>query len=303
MKKLTNTPGLALLAFLAWLSWLGSPSTALGQAHSPDSSAPKELILSLGYVNVDNHFQYLKATAKTRIEGKFRLVEGVRLQFYIREQGPRFLLGAALTDEQGEAMVYIPPGARDEWLASGRQHFIVASDSGADFPVVRAEYDMTKARLELDTAAGRSVLVRLKEYREGSWIPVKGVDVRVAIRRMGGDLNISDAATYSTDSTGSISADFKRDSLPGDIHGNLILLASVDDNENYGSLTVEKTVAWGIYRPWVSGYEQRSLYARRGRSPFWLDFIAYSIICLVWATILYLVLQIKKIRKLGLVSS
>jgi hypothetical protein len=185
-------------------------------------------------------------------------------------------------------------------MASPNQHFIALSDSGQGFSAATAEADVTKARLEIDTAAERSVIVKLVEWKKGSWAPVNGVDVRVAVRRLGGDLNISDAPTYSTDSTGSISADFKQDSLPGDGHGNITLVASVDDNDTYGTLSVEKSVPWGVYRPYVSNFDKRSLFARRGRTPLWLNFIAYSIIFLVWGTIFYLLSLLLKIRRMGL---
>jgi hypothetical protein len=41
-----------------------------------------------------------------------------------------------------------------------------------------------------------------------------------------------DEETYTSDSTGMASAGFKRDSMPGDEKGNLILVVRVEDNDN-----------------------------------------------------------------------
>jgi hypothetical protein len=284
-------------------SLLGFHSGALGQPGSNEPLAAKSLLLSVAYVNSNNHLQYLKATAKTKIEGKFRFVPGINLRFYIQADSPQYLLGKATTNEKGEAIVYFPPGVKDVWMASSNQHFIVAADSGMGFSAASGEADLTKAKLQVDTASGRSVVVHLVELKKGRWTPVNGVDVKVAVRRMGGDLTIADAATYTTDSTGSFSADFKRDNLPGDSHGNITLVASVDDNDSYGTLSAEKSVPWGVYRPWVSDYDRRTLYARRGRSPLWLNFMAYSIILLVWGSLVYLLTQLIKIRRLGKAST
>lgn len=310
MKKLSYILGLALLSHFGIPVHAQSQSASAQTPPATDSAAtPKTLLLSLGYGNTNQKAQYLKATAKTKLNGKFTLVAGIALRFYIKADSPQYLLGKAVTSENGEAYVYFTPAFHDLWLASPHQHFIVDADPAQGFPATTTEADITRARLQIDTvaanttagnaAAGRSVTVRLTELRDNGWSPVKGVDVKVAVKRFGGDLNIGDAPTYTTDSTGALQADFKLDSLPGDAHGNLVLVAGVDDNDTYGTLSAETVAPWGVYQPWVSSYDRRTLFARRGRSPYWLELIAYSIIALVWGTLLYLLLQLRKLRRLG----
>jgi hypothetical protein len=269
------------------------------QAKPNGDSAAKSLLLSVVYVNSNNQLQYLKATAKTKISGKFTLVPGIVVTGYIKEDSPQNLLGKSTTNEKGEAIIYLTPAVKDIWMSSPQQHFIVASDAGMGFSAATGEVDMTKAKLQIDTTEGRSVVVRLLQLVKGNWVAAKEVDVKLAIRRMGGDLNVADAPTYTTDSAGSFSVDFKRDDLPGDEHGNISLVASVDDNDTYGTLSAEKIVPWGVYQPWVSNFDKRSLYARRGRAPIWLDFMAYSIIAVVWGSLIFLLYQLVRIRKLG----
>jgi hypothetical protein len=96
-----------------------------------------------------------------------------------------------------------------------------------------------------------------------------------------------------------VNADFKLLNLPGDSLGNLVLIAKVEDNDNYGNLTTEKTVPWGKEARYQAPFNQRSLFARRGWSPLWLEWMAYSIIAAVWFVLLYLFLQIRKLKKLG----
>lgn len=304
MKKLSYIIVLGLISLFtatrdAHSQSAGNGGAANGNAANVSAAEPKRLLLSVGYVNDNNRLQYLKAVAKTRINGKFSFASGVSLRFYLRADSPRYLLGTAVTNDKGEAFAWYPPGVHDEWLASFRQHLIVAADSGKGFPATEAENDVTKARLQIDTGKERSVVLRLTELRAGAWTPVKGVDVRIAVRRMGGDLNIGDAATYATDSTGSVFAAFKLDSLPGDANGNIVLVATVDDNGTYGTLSVERPVRWGIYRPWTSTYDRRTLFARRGRSPFWLEGLAYSIILFVWGSLVYLIQQVMLLKQLG----
>ncbi len=258
-----------------------------------------ELMLNPGYFNDNNQLQYLKVNAKTKIDGKFRQVPDVAVSFYITDDMPAHLLGKAITNEKGEAVVFIPPSAREEWMKSAKPGFMVVSSASQLYDAAKATLDVTKARIKLDTGADRKITAVLTELKDSSWQPIKGVDIKVAVKRMGGDLNVSEAPTYTTDSLGSISADFKRDSLPGDSKGNLILIAKVEDNDTYGNLTTEKTVPWGTAFKYASEFNRRTLFARRGHSPLWLEWMAYTIIAAVWGVLLYLTGQIRKLKKLG----
>ena len=89
-----------------------------------------------------------------------------------------------------------------------------------------------------------------------------------------------------------------------DMYGNLILVARVEDNDQYGNLLVEKTVFCGVAIKQGKNFsDQRTLWSTRFKTPFWLLFVAYSIVIGVWGTIIYLVFQIVKIKKLGIASS
>jgi hypothetical protein len=290
MKKL-NYPALVILLSGAIACSLPLPA---------QTAAKKNLLLTLGYFNDNNRLQYLKAIAKTKVQGRFRPVPDVALTFYITADSPLYLLGKGRTDEKGEAVLFLPASSRAEWVRSVRQSFVVESGTADSFDAAKGNADIIKARLRLDTASGRNVTAILEEQTGSSWHPVKGVDVKIAVKRLDGSLNIGEAPAYTTDSTGAASAAYKLDStLPGDAGGNIILVASVQDNDSYGSLSVERTVRWGVDSRYVSEFDRRSLFARRGRSPLWLVWMAYSIIVVVWGILLYLFGQIRKLKRLG----
>jgi len=119
------------------------------------------------------------------------------------------------------------------------------------------------------------------------------------IKRLGGNLTVGDEPTYTTDSSGTVAAEFKRDSIPGDANGDIVLIANVEDNDNYGNLSVEKTAKWGAPLTYDSTFNDRSLFGTRDKAPIWLLLMAYLIIGIVWGTLAYLVFQIFKIKKLG----
>jgi hypothetical protein len=257
------------------------------------------LLLGLGYYNVNNQMQYLKANAKAKINGKFTPVGGIPIRFYIRSEAPDHLLGTTNTDDHGQAILFIPPAAKEEWNKSSKQNFLAITDSSRLYDAVNTTIELTKARIKLDTAADKKIVATLLQQQDSKWIPVHGVDMKLAIRRMDGDLNVNESPLFTTDSLGVASADFTLSNLPGDSAGNLIIIAKVEDNDLYGNLTTERTLPWGTSVTYVSDYNKRSLFARSGRAPFWLVWMASCITLGVWTVLVYLFFQIGKIKRLG----
>jgi len=258
-----------------------------------------DLLLNLSYFNNNNSYIYLKAIAKTKIDGKFQLVKDVTISFYVTKDSAGNLLGTAVTNNKGEAVLLIPATAKNTWSKSVKQSFVAVSTANKQFDETKANTDITKAKLQIDTAENKMITVKVLELKDTSWVAVKGVELKVAVKRMDADLGVSETQTYATDSTGTINAEFKRDGLPGDSKGNLILVAKVEDNDQYGNLSVEKSVPWGAIPSYQTNFFKRTLFARRGQSPLWLELLAYSIIVAVWAVLIYLILQLNKIKKLG----
>lgn len=259
-----------------------------------------ELSLHLGYFNDNGRIQYLVANVKTRVNGKFQPRDSVPVRFFISDDSHP--LGKAVTDARGEAVLFLPAAAKPEWDKSPKQCFIAVVDADSAYAAATADLDIAKAKIELDTGSGKTIVATLLEQIPTGWMPVKEVEVILAVKRLGNNLNVSENASYTTDAAGKASTDFKLENLPGDDSGNLMLIARLDANDVYGTISTEKKVPWGIARGSVADFDKRTLYARRGRAPLSLGFIALSLSLAVWSVIVYLVFQIRKIRKIGLHS-
>jgi hypothetical protein len=234
---------------------------------------------------------------------KFEPVKGVVLKVYLDSISSSLLVtDKAITDEAGMANAALPTSLQKEWTTSAKHKFIAEASGVKEFEGAKAEIEITKARLLIDAVADsqtKNITATFSALDNGNWIPVKGVEIKILIKRMGGDLTVGDEATYTTDSSGAVTAEFKRDSIPGDANGNIVLIAKVEDNDQYGNLSVEKTAKWGARFAYHSTFNERSLFATRDKTPIWLLFMAYFIIGIVWGTLIYLVFQIFKIKKLG----
>jgi len=285
--------------FIIFLFLLGATfSKTYGQ-----DSAVSSTVLSVRYFLPENKVPYIEVSTKNKKGRKFEPVKGISVNVYLNEAGEKNLLGKTITDFSGTGRVALPASFKATWDSLNEFKFVAVSDSSAGVESLSGDVTIKKAILVIDTTSAegvRTVTAQLKEKKGNEWVAVKEIEMKLGLKRSLGNLSVGDAETYTSDSTGMASAEFKHDSMPGDVKGNLILVARVEDNENYGNLVVEKPVPWGVAsKADLKFFDQRTLWSTRFRTPLWLLFIAYSIMIGVWGTIIYLVLQIIKIKKMG----
>jgi hypothetical protein len=233
---------------------------------------------------------------------KFEPVTGIPVSVYFNEAQEKNLLGKIITGSTGEGRVAFPAYFKATWDSLNEFKFLGVSDSSTGVESLSSDVTIKKAILTIDTLSTegiRSVTAQLKEKIGNEWVAVKEIEMKLGIKRLLANLSVGDAETYTSDSTGMASAQFQHDSLPGNEKGNLILVARVEDNDTYGNLVEEKGVPWGKPVLAETNFWHRTLWSTGGRAPFWLLFIALFIILGVWGTIIYLVRQLLKIKKMG----
>ena len=266
-------------------------------------SVVRESIIGMKYFSTDNKIPYLIIQTQYKLGKKYTPVKNIAVKIYIdSDSSETNLLGNVITGEKGLAKVAFPASVKEIWNASAQHNFIALSPSSKEFDETKSELAVTKAKITIDTSSAeevRNITATVTELKNGEWVPAKDVELRIGVKRLGSILQAGDEETYTTDSLGQAIAEFKKDSLPGDEKGNLLLMAKVEDNEIYGNLVIEKSVPWGVNKKYENNFDKRSLFATRDKTPLWLLFIAYSIIAGVWGVLIYLAVQIIKIRKLG----
>ena len=246
---------------------------------------------------------YLEVNTKRKVGRKFEPAKDISVNIYFNEAAATNLLGKVITGVSGKGRIGFPPSFKTTWDSLSEFKFIALSDSSNVKEPLSGDITIKKAILTIDTTSedgARTVTAQLKEKNGNDWIAVKDIDMKLGIKRMLGNLSVGDKETYTSDSSGISSAEFIRDSIPGDQKGNIILVAEVDDNDTYGNLATEKSVTWGtLVKPSKNFFDQRTLWSTRFKTPIWLLFVAYSIVIGVWGTIIYIVFQIVKIKKMG----
>jgi hypothetical protein len=271
-----------------------------------EDKVEQKKIVNLHYFNSNNSLQYLLLESILKTGKKLEPQKNKAFQIYLDSNKAENLITKALTDDNGKIKAIIPPQLKNVWDGSAQHKFIVVAEKTSKEEETTSEFTITKAKISIDTSSAdgvKSISAQVMKYENNQWVPAKDVEMKMGVERLGGILSAGDEPTYTTDSTGIATSEFKKDSLPGQ-QGNLILIAKVEDNDELGNLIVEKTVPWGIaIKQDNNFFKQRTLWSTRFRTPLWLLFMAYSIVIGVWGTLIYLVFQVIKIKRLGAVSS
>ncbi len=258
-----------------------------------------DLGITVSYFISNNMIPSLMVKVKTKVDGKFKNVEGISLKLFLDKDTAGKFIAKVVTNDAGEATTYIPSSLKSQWGKTLKHTFVATFDGNNKYEAAKGDVTIAKAKILIDAGSDKTVTATVFEMKDTTWVPVKGVDVVLAVKRMNADLPINDKPTFTTDSTGKASGDFKRDSIPGDAKGNIVLVAKVLDNDQYGNLSIEKTVPWGAKFAMLNTFDKRTLFATRDKAPVWLQLIAYSIMFAVWGILVYLVFNVFKIKKLG----
>ncbi len=79
-----------------------------------------------------------------------------------------------------------------EWDKSPKQDFWQLPIRLHCANYITASIDLIKARIKLDTTNDKKVMATLTEQKGSAWIPAKEVDLKIAVKRLGGDLDINE---------------------------------------------------------------------------------------------------------------
>lgn len=272
-----------------------------------DSTEKAVPAIRLHYYSTNNSTQYLITESVLMTGKKSKPLANQPVEVYLDSISISTLLLSTVTDQKGQAQIILPPAFKDQWKSHSTHSFIASLNRKEEDEEVSATVEITKAKIEMDTTTNdgiHAISVKVMYMAGDEWLPAKDVEMKIGIRRSGGILTAGEEETYTTDSSGVISMDFRWDSLPGDIKGNIVLAAKIEEHELYGNLVLEKSVPWGTaVQPETGFFEQRTLWSTRFRTPPWLLLMAYGIVISVWGTLFYLGWQLYRIKRSGTMNS
>lgn len=254
--------------------------------------------MDLDYYQEMGHTPYLKTKVRTREQKQYVPVQGVIVNLFLQQETKWGMMGNVTTDAQGEGTFLLPDKF---WSTYDSSNLLVFTARILNDPL----YADTRKTIEIQKA-GMSMQIeendKQPELRIGlyhipdSLSPISDQQVEVFARRLFGLLPQGDGY-HLTDEQGEVIVALDT-TLPGNVSGELQLVARLPDNESYGNLSIQKSIPWHVNQH-GQVIPQRSLWGSRGEAPIWLLVLANVVLIGFWSVLLYLFFQLYRIRSSG----
>jgi hypothetical protein len=220
-------------------------------------------------------------------------VYDAEIKFYNVLNDDEVLLGSSKTSKEGIAELILPKD----------QNYLIDTEGNIS---LKAQFEGTEALdgeeeeitvknifLDLNLEVIDSVkTVSLKAYvidSLGTKNPVEESDVLFFVEGMLSKMNINEG----TISDGEYEFTFESD-LPGDVDGNITIMAFIEDSDDYGNVIQKKSIDWGVIHNNFNA-ENNKLWSKAG--PIWMYIVLSVLLIGVWANYIYTIINLYKISK------
>ena len=266
-----------------------------GNIIAQNSPGKERTRLYLNYEKLSNNDKKLKVTLSAGRGKDLVWIEGASVTLYESANDSTVKLAEIITDESG----------RSELIIKSGYHFIKDEDGFIDFSAVYNGNDSYRrssneilikdVQVDLTTALKDSVkTVSISVYEnnsEGNRVPVEGLDLSIGVQRL---FSILQVGQIQTDVEGKGSIQFP-DDLPGDSLGMVQVIARIDDNEFYGTVSSRNTVDWGTPVSYELKPLPRQLWTNE--APLWMIFSVFIILSAAWFHFVVAIINIRKVKK------
>jgi len=204
------------------------------------------------------------------------------------------LLGTSKTDKEGTALLTVPANQKYIKDSEGYINLKAVFDGSDGLDYEEAELAVKDVILELKLEEIDSVkTVILNAFTLDSLntkIPLEETEIKFSVPGFISNRPIQDG----TIENGEFQFEFP-ENISGDINGNVDVIASILDNDEYGNVIQKKNINWGIDKK----VEAESFKLWSKVAPIWM-YVVLSILLLgVWANYVYSVVNLFKIKKEG----
>lgn len=257
--------------------------------------------LELSYNQKNDETPVLKVSTKTKINKKFKPIDGVEVNLFVGSESSKGFLGTVVTDRQGKNFLTLSPKAKSTLDSLSTFKFIGSVTGNDKFEETSTEIELTRARVELTLSekdSTRTLSARVLTKKDTAWVAVPEVDLKFVVKRLFNDFSINESSS-TTDSNGNAASDFKL-TIPGDVDGNIFVAAKIEENKLYGNIQSVKMVKWGTPLAKNTSFKDRTLFSTRDKTPLWLLIFPNLIMVTVWCIIFYLFMLIVRIRRIGM---
>lgn len=222
-------------------------------------------------------------------------VYDAEIKFYNVLNDEELLLGKSKTNNEGIAQITLPES----------QDYLIDEDGYINLKAYFEETDAIDEQEETLSVQNLHLELDLKEIDSvktvlvnafvldslESKIAIEEADVIISVNGMISKMPIEEG----TIEEGEFEFEMPTD-IPGDVDGNFIVYAIIEDHDEYGNVIQEKSINWGVYNK-QEVEESNTLWSEA--APIWMYIVLTILLVGVWANYAYTIKNLFKIKKEG----
>lgn len=262
---------------------------------SPAAEEPELIAPALNFFTVqkgDNTID-LKAALTAKLKGTVIKLRYLKINFLQLTDDTEINLGSVVTDGFGKAVLNIKADSL-KTDKEGKLNFKAVFAGNKQMDPADGEMSIKRARLEIVPVKADSALsvnVKLFDIAGGKEMPVPETVLGIYVNRSFKPQKIGEG---TTDENGEATVEVPNN-LPGDVKGNIMLMAKLDENETYGNLESAVQQKWGIPVSNKLNELPRALWS--AHPPYWMMITFIILMSTVWGHYLVILFQLFRLRK------
>lgn len=218
------------------------------------------------------------------------------INFYNVLNEEELLVGTAKTSQEGIAQ-FTAPATQNYLLDEDGYINLIARFTGTkglkglEKDLAIKDLSLVLELTEIDSI--KTVLVKAFTIDSvGVKIPLEEADIIISVKSM---LNIM-PIEEGTIEDGEYEYEFPTD-IPGDDDGDLTIVVSIEDHDDFGNLAQEKTAKWGNHLKEPVKKVKNTLWSES--APLWMYIVLTILLVGVWANYIYTIVNLFRIKKEG----
>lgn len=223
-------------------------------------------------------------------------VYNAEIKFFNTLNDEKLLLGSVKTSKKGIAKLTIPKNYKYLTDENGNINLKAQFQQTTALTEQVAEINVKNLHLNFNLTEIDSVKTALITAYTidnfGNKITTEDTEINFYVQGMLSKMPIHEEGLISD---GKYQFEFPTN-IPGDINGNLTVYAMIVDNDEYWNVTQSKTINWGTSSKQIE-HETNKLWTKA--APIWMYILLTIMLVGVWASYLYTILHLFKIKKEG----
>ena len=274
------------------LLWTGIVLAFFSVGLNAQNATKKTIRSYIEYYQDHNNVGRLITTMRIREDRNAPLKEAM-VYFYGIGDTSKILLDTVRTNNQGQAICVLDDIFEIYKDSLGLMRFESEFVSDQNYKGTSNNIDVQTTELSLTFFQRDSIkyiAIEASELRrDGTFVPIKGIDMYFYIKGTFSLLNIGDAVTNQE---GRAILEFPVD-MPGDTGGVLTIVSKIEDHDLYGNLETQGKINWGIPVPIENG-RHRGL--GDTDAPLWMVYTLIVLLSAVWFHYFYVIFMIYRIK-------